>query len=216
MTLSASQNSLLFSFINTYIFNQHLNHMFILSVSRPSSSALVQPSHFVLWTRFMRVFSCLLWVSLCPDSTWQPPTYPSSLLMALWSLYSHIFPTSAADVSEACSDTGSSRSHSFHLPSLPTKGCYFLIHALLSVWLHSGWDITKTWASSQRSGKGQKGKPAVGDPQFDTAAKGSQLQPGAWAAWAACCIPWLKEKDIALPTTEIQKSHLDSSSFIKF
>lgn len=86
----ASQNSLLFSFINTYIFNQHLNHMFISSVSRPRSSAPVQPSHFVFWTRFLRVFSCLLLVSLCTHSIWQPPTYPP----LCWWYSGHCIPTS--------------------------------------------------------------------------------------------------------------------------
>lgn len=150
--------------------------MFILSVSRPCSSVPVQPSHFVFWTRFTRVFSYLLRVSLCTHSKWQPPTYPPSLLVILWSLYSHIFPR-AAEVSEACSDTGSSRSHSFHLPSLPRD-------AISSFMPCSQYDstvdgISQTWTSSQRSGKGQKGKPAVGDPQFDTVAKGSQLT--AWS-----------------------------------
>lgn len=185
--------------------------MFILSASRPCSSASVQPSHFVFWTGFMRAPAAFYrsgWYP-CAHTAHEWPAHP----LPCWWHSGHCIPP----LSKQCcwglrSLQGYRQFKESLLPSaILTTGCYFFIHALLSVWLHNWQDITKTQGSSQRSGKGQEGKSAVGDPQFDTAAKGSQLQPGAraaWVAWAACCIPWLKEKDIALPTTEMQKASL--------
>jgi len=105
------------------------------------------------------------------------PTCPPLLLTIHWSLYFQVFQSVVLRFQK-------------HAAIQAVQGVIFSVwhpcHGIL--FLHSCpvlsmipqlRDITMIRTSSQRLGKGQKGKSAMGDPQFDFAAKGFQLQPGS-------------------------------------
>lgn len=86
-------------------------------------------------------------------------------------------PISSTEVSEICNNPGSSSSHFFCLPSLPQHTISSLVPCSQS---GSTTDrVSQTQPRSQRPGKGQKGKSAMGDPQLHITVKGFLLQPEA-------------------------------------